>query len=163
MEKTVNGVMLREKKNIPRRSYKRKKRIVSKKLEKTKELIKEGYAPKKAAELAGYSKLTIKANMRKILENIRVDELIPHLRTLTAVGNLRAITTADEMLESDDPKWRAYGAKIITDNAKIHLAKRDTPTVISFSFQSNVQFNKFDDNKSRTIEVEVVGNKGSDE
>jgi hypothetical protein len=126
-------------------------------------LIQEEYAPRKAAELAGYSELRIKGNMKRILENIRVNEIIPHLRTLTAVGNFRTITAADEMPKSDNPKWRAYGAKIITHNAKIHLTKQDTSTQISFSFQTNVQFTNPEEKTARTIDTEVKADRGSHE
>jgi hypothetical protein len=133
---------------------KQPKRHYSEKRERTRELIEKGVRVDEAARLAGYSEHTIKNNLKQILASIVPDAVIPHLRSLAAIGNFRAMLKADELLDHQDPKWVAYGAKILTENAKIHLTKNDTPTQIHFSFQTNVQFNQTGPRKSGPREDE---------
>jgi len=83
MKAVVLKVMLRERKFNNRRLKKRRNRLTPR-MERTKELVKEGYSVKKAMELVGYAQSTINSSWQHYLTKLDLPEL---LRGLNRTGS----------------------------------------------------------------------------
>jgi hypothetical protein len=137
MKKIVPGVVLRGAKAGKRKYNRRKEPKLSEKMVKTKELIQEGYALKKAMELAGYAPSTIEHNASLYMDKLDLNELKYGIKISTALSSIKALKKLDEKMDTavkDQDQIRA--ADSVLKAGKIHLQTESVPPKIIFRAQT---------------------------
>ena len=136
METIVPGILLKDNHNKGQKRKKAKSVTISKKRATLENYLSEGYGPKKAMELAGYSPKTIMGDSARVLRSVNWDAVRLRLKDRSIHANHMAIAVAMRQMQHGDAKQQGWGAKLALDNAKIHLADDKSPTNITFSFQT---------------------------
>ena len=120
--------------------------------------LKQGYAPNKAMDLAGYSQSTIKHAQSQILRNIDTDALFGALKVKAVWACHQAYAVVQDAINPDnDIKTRTYGAKLAFDAAKVFLAQDKAPTQINFHFQT------IKDQSTKNVQININKNSEIDE
>ncbi len=132
----VPGEILREKKAIKRRKIKKREKRLTPRMEKTKELVREGYSIRKAMEIAGYSQNTINSRYRQYLEKLDLPELLRGLKPASAILNYKVIKVLDEEMDKENSRERIRAADVAVKMGKLHLGEDKAPPKIVFQFQT---------------------------
>jgi hypothetical protein len=135
MKEVIPKVMLRERKSRKRRIKKRRNRRTPR-MERTKDLIKEGYSVKKAMELAGYSESTINSSWKDYLIRLDLPELLRGLKHGSAILNYKAIKVLDEEMDKEDSRERIRAADVSVKMGKLHLGEDKAPPRIVIHLQT---------------------------
>ena len=136
MKETVPNLILKEKKAMKRRKIKKGEKRQTPRMEKTKELIKEGFSIKKALELAGYSQSTINSRYRQYLERLDLPELLRGLKQGSALLNYKAMKVLDEEMDKENSRERIRAADVAVKMGKLHLGEDKAPPRIVVQLQS---------------------------
>ena len=136
MRTIVPSVMFKEKKAMKRRNTNKREKRLTPRMEKTKELVKEGYSIKKALELAGYSQSTINSRYRQYLERLDLPELLRGLKHGSAILNYKALKVLGEEMDKENSRELIRAADVAVKMGKLHLGQDEPPPKIVFRFQT---------------------------
>ena len=135
MESIAPGVALKASAHVKPRSKHGKRRKLTERQEKVRELIVAGCEPKVAMREAGYAESTVVYGRNVLLKSINYDALISAIKPRSILINHKALSVIEDMLEDQqDVKRQSYGAKLAIDNARIHLQEEKASPSITFSF-----------------------------
>ena len=134
-DKNGKSVVLKEKTRSEKRKIKRAK-TVTPRMEKTKELIKEGYSIQMAMREAGYKETTIKSRSRDYLKMLDLPELLQGLKYGSALLGYKAQKVISEELDGEKAPERIKAADVATKMSKQYIGEDKSPPKIIFHFQT---------------------------